>query len=162
MEWRCRIALLQSSGGIAPSQHRKQVSIYQSSCTPSSARNALEISGLIVGLCSTYFVFYYSSSVCWIQNVFFVSVGLFFYHFYLVSVAYSRSTIEAALSSSKVSRRHSFAMTSPSTSDPPSLDDIELSNKQHGTRAMSFFLLSTWLRMLFLICSIRLLLLFVL
>jgi len=37
------------------------------------------------------------------------------------------------LSSSKVSRSHSFAFTSPSTSDPPSLEDVEISSpKLHG------------------------------
>jgi len=36
------------------------------------------------------------------------------------------------LSSSKVSRSHSFALTSPSTSDPPSLDeDVEISSPKH-------------------------------
>lgn len=35
----------------------------------------------------------------------------------------------------KVSRSHSFAMTSPSTSDPPSLEDLDVPNpKQYGTQ----------------------------
>lgn len=45
---------------------------------------------------------------------------------------FSRCTNDV-LSSSKVSRRHSFALTSPTTSDPPSLDDVDLGNSKHGT-----------------------------
>lgn len=47
------------------------------------------------------------------------------------------------LTSCKTSRRHSFAMTSPSSSDPPSIDDVDLSSSKHyGTIKWNFFLSS--------------------